>query len=67
MEEKNEIKLDKIYESKKIEEQPTIKYDKNSKKRPSWVKIKLDKKVIFIKILCVIKEARLPYILFSEY
>src|SRR3989344_9358720 len=51
MEEKNEIKLDKIYESKKIEEHPTIKYDKNSKKRPSWVKIKLDKKVIFIKIL----------------
>jgi len=45
------IRLDKIYESKKIEEQPLIRYDKNSKKRPSWVKIKLDKKVIFIKIL----------------
>lgn len=45
------IKLDKVYESKKVEDQPNLKYDKNSKKRPSWVKIKLDKKVIFIKIL----------------
>ena len=45
------IKLDKVYESKKIDDQPNIKYDKNSEKRPSWVKIKLDKKVIFIKIL----------------
>lgn len=45
------IKLDKAYESKKVDDQPNIKYDKNSEKRPSWVKIKLDKKVIFIKIL----------------
>ena len=45
------IKLDKVYESKKVESQLNIKYDKNSEKRPSWVKIKLDKKVIFIKVL----------------
>jgi len=51
MEKKNQIKLDKIYESKKVKELSVIKYDKNSKKRPSWVKVKLDKKIIFIKIL----------------
>ena len=45
------IKLDKVYESRKAEEQPAIEYEKSSKKRPSWVKIKLDKKIIFIKIL----------------
>jgi ubiquinone/menaquinone biosynthesis C-methylase UbiE len=47
----NEIKIDRIYESEKIDIQPKIRYDKNSKKRPSWVKVKLDKKMIFIKIL----------------
>lgn len=45
------IKLDKVYESKKVESPPNMVYDKNFEKRPSWIKIKLDKKVIFIKIL----------------
>ena len=45
------IELDKMYESKKVEEQPSIEYDRNSKKRPSWIKIKLNKKIIFTKIL----------------
>lgn len=48
---KENINLDKVYESRKAEEQPAIEYEKSSKKRPSWVKIKLDKKIIFIKIL----------------
>lgn len=51
MAENKVIELDKIYESKKVEKQPLIEYDKNSKKRPSWGKIKLNKKIIFIKIL----------------
>ena len=51
MAENKVIELNKIYESKKVEKQPLIEYDKNSKKRPSWVKIKLNKKIIFIKIL----------------
>jgi len=51
MTEEKIIKLNKVYESKKVANQPDIEYDTNSKKRPSWVKIKLDKKVIFIKIL----------------
>ena len=44
MEKSKRIVIDKIYKSKKIREQPIIEYDKNSKKRPSWVKIKLDLK-----------------------
>ena len=45
------IKLDKVYESIKVIDLHNIDYDQNSKKRPSWIKVKLDKKVIFIKIL----------------
>ena len=50
-----EVKLDKVYFSKKIKK-ANIEYDKENKKRPSWIKIKLNKKIIFIKIL-VNKEA----------
>ncbi|MBT4334517.1 methyltransferase domain-containing protein [archaeon] len=46
-----EIKLDKIYESQRSENQDIVDFDKNHKKRPSWVKADLDKKIIFIKIL----------------
>lgn len=45
------IKLDKVYESKKAKSRQNIVYDKNFEKRPSWIKAKLNKKVIFIKIL----------------
>ena len=48
---KMSLVLDKIYESKKVENQPEIGYNKDFKKRPSWVKINLDKKIIFIKML----------------
>jgi ubiquinone/menaquinone biosynthesis C-methylase UbiE len=48
---KMEIKLDKIYESQRSEYQNIVDFDKNHKKRPSWVKSDLDKKIIFIKIL----------------
>ncbi|HOU79519.1 MAG TPA: methyltransferase domain-containing protein [Candidatus Pacearchaeota archaeon] len=51
MVQEKEIKLDKVYESKRVDSQLNIGYDKNSKKRPSWIRVKLDKKVIFIKIL----------------
>ena len=45
------IELSRTYRSETIGDQPKISYDKNSKKRPSWVKTTLDKKIIFIKIL----------------
>jgi len=45
------IKLDKVYRSKAAKDQLEIDYDQNSSKRPSWVKLELDKKIIFIKIL----------------
>lgn len=51
MVQEKEIKLDKIYESKRIDSQPNIHYDRTSKKRPSWIRVKLDKKAVFIKIL----------------
>jgi len=47
----NKIQLHKVYESKTVEGQPEIRFDQSNKKRPSWVKLELDKKVIFIKIL----------------
>lgn len=46
-----EIYLNKAYRSEEIKEQPPIKFDKHHKKRPSWVKIDLNKKIIFTKIL----------------
>ena len=49
--EDNKIKLDKVYRSEIIAEQSIIHYDNKCKKRPSWVKINLDKKIIFIKII----------------
>ncbi len=45
------IKLDKIYKSESVDKQPEIDFDKNNKKRPSWVRIILDKTIIFVKIL----------------
>tara|TARA_Y100000310_G_C20595824_1_gene770445 strand:+ start:557 stop:1309 length:753 start_codon:yes stop_codon:yes gene_type:complete len=48
---KDTIKLDKIYKSQTIEYSSGIEFDKNNKKRPSWVRLDLNKKVIFIKIL----------------
>jgi len=45
------ISLNKVYRSEDIKEQPFIEFDKYHKKRPSWVRIGLDKKIIFIKIL----------------
>jgi len=47
----NIISLDKTYRSEKFEGDQGLKFDPNHKKRPSWVKVKLDKKIIFIKIL----------------
>jgi|WetSurMetagenome_2_1015567.scaffolds.fasta_scaffold69133_3 ubiquinone/menaquinone biosynthesis C-methylase UbiE len=46
-----DISLNKVYKSEEIKEQPLIKFDKHYKKRPSWVKLDLDKKIIFIKLL----------------
>lgn len=46
-----DISLNKVYQSEEIKEQPSIEFNKHYKKRPSWVKIDLDKKVIFVKIL----------------
>jgi SAM-dependent methyltransferase len=51
MDKEKKIKLDKVYESKKFKDTPNIVYDENFEKRPSWIKVNLDKKVIFIKIL----------------
>jgi len=51
MDKGKKIRLDKVYESRKFEGISNIVYDKNFEKRPSWIKVKLDKKVIFIKIL----------------
>lgn len=48
---KMEVKLDKVYESQIVENQKIIDFYKNHVKRPSWIKIDLDKKIIFIKIL----------------
>jgi SAM-dependent methyltransferase len=48
------IELSRTYRSKVVDKQPELSYDhydQNAKKRPSWVKIDLDKKIIFIKIL----------------
>ena len=45
------ISLNKVYRSEEIKEQPLLDFDKHHKKRPSWVKINLDKKIIFIKVL----------------
>lgn len=46
----NKIELIRTYRSEAVGSQPKIKYDKNTKKRPSWVKLGLDKKIIFIKL-----------------
>lgn len=46
-----EIKLDKVYKSEKANKEDSIKdFDVNHPKRPSWVKIVLDGKIIFVKI-----------------
>lgn len=45
------INIDKGYRSEKVGDQPSFIYDKNNKKRPSWIKVSLDKNIIFIKIL----------------
>lgn len=50
MRDKN-LELHRTYKSETVDKQLEITYDKNSEKRPSWVKVKLDKKIIFIKIL----------------
>ncbi|MFH1209846.1 MAG: class I SAM-dependent methyltransferase [archaeon] len=48
----NMIKLDKLYFSENVENEYNFEYDKESKKRPSWLKFKdLPKKVQFVKIL----------------
>ena len=49
MEKKNKIELDKVYKSKKIEEQPIIEYDKNSKKKALLGKNKTRQKNNFYK------------------
>src|SRR4030042_4343701 len=46
-----ELSLNKTYRSEGVEEQPLIEADKCNNKRPSWVRINLDKKIIFIKLL----------------
>lgn len=47
-----DIKLEKVYRSENANQQPEIECDHNHAKRPSWVKISLDKAIMFIKILC---------------
>lgn len=49
--ENTSIKLDKVYRSEVNQEPTEIKFDKKNIKRPSWINIKLDKKIIFIKII----------------
>jgi len=51
MAELNEIKIDKIYLSEKIDKQIILDYDRKSEKRPSWITTKLDKKIIFVKVI----------------
>lgn len=48
---KKNLKLDKVYLSEKYQENVKLKSDHLYKIRPSWIKVRLDKKVIFIKIL----------------
>ena len=49
--EENRIELNKVYRSEVVRNQSVISSDKVSKKRPSWVRIKLDEKITFIKII----------------
>jgi SAM-dependent methyltransferase len=46
-----ELKLDKVYVSQTVDVQPIVEFDQKNINRPSWVKLDVDKKIIFIKIL----------------